>query len=525
MSARFMVFALLALVVVLAMGGVLDVMEVDASQYAAMARDMLHSREWTHLYFRGQDYLDKPPLLFWLAAASYKVFGVHAWSYRLPSMLFACFGAFATYRFARLHHTEAVARTAALMYGSCVAFILMNGDVKTDTMLTASVITAIWLGMAWVEDRRWLHLIGCAVAIALGMLAKGPMGLMAPAMAIGAHVSMKQRFDVLRRWELLLVPAMIGMLLLPMAMGLYEQHGMHGLRFFFWEQSFGRITGENRWKDDSSVLFFTHEILWQLLPWTLFTLLGIWHGAVALWKRRTVPEHASWMGAVLVTGALSFSHFKLPHYIYVVVPLYAVLAARAWHSASGIAALRVHAVLVASLWLLSVVISAWSFPQGAWLFVALLVVAGVAAVLRLRRGGGALAATLLVMVAVAITMNGHVYPSILRYQANAQAGQWAAAQGLGPDRFFAFHQGGTALDFYAGHTVRWHGNTEAARADIRPGVAVYTDPANARELTQGGPQPQRVLSLVNYPVQLLSLDFLHPGRRSRVLEPRVILVF
>ncbi|MDX9750991.1 MAG: glycosyltransferase family 39 protein [Flavobacteriales bacterium] len=525
MSDRSVLIALLALVTVVAMGAVLDVMQVDAAQYAAMSREMLHGSDWGHLHHRGQDYLDKPPLLFWLSALSYKVFGVHAWSYRLPSMLFAFIGLYATHRFARLFHPEAVARTAALMYGSCAAFILMNGDVKTDTMLTASAITATWLGMAWVQGRRMVHLAGCAVAIALGMLAKGPMGLMAPAIAIGGHVLWARRFDVLRRRELLLAPAIVGLLLLPMAMGLYDQHGAHGLRFFFWEQSFGRITGENRWKDDSTVLFFTHEVIWQLLPWTLFTLLGLWQGAVALVKRRPLPEHASWAGAVLVTVALSFSQFKLPHYLYVVVPLYAVLAARAWHAAPAPAWRRAHGVLVALLWTLAMVVTAWSFPQGAWPFVALLVVAGLAAVLHLRRGGGAFAATFTVMIAAMVALNGHIYPSILRYQANAQAGKWAAAQGLGPDRFIGFRQGGTALDFYAGHPVRWYGDAEEVKAAVRPGTAVYTTPEHAHELSGAGLEPRRTLHLDNYPVQLLSLDFLHPGMRENVLEKRVVLVY
>lgn len=520
-----MPLALLTLIAVVALGARLDVMEVDASQYAAMSRDMLHSSDWTHLYHRGQDYLDKPPLLFWLSALAYKVFGVHAWSYRLPSILFAFFGLYSTYRFTRLFHPEPVARTAALMYGSCAAFFLMTGDVKTDTMLTAMVITAIWLGMAWVQERRPVQLLGFAVAIGLGMLAKGPMGLMAPAIAVGGHVLLARRSDVLRRPEWLLVPVVIAAVLAPMLVGLYEQHGMHGVRFFFWEQSFGRITGENRWKDDSSVLFFTHEVLWQLLPWTLFTLVGAWRGAVALVRRQPLVEYASWVGAVVVTAALSLSHFKLPHYLYVVVPLYAVMAAQAWHTHPPAWTRPAHRVLLGLLWLVAVGLTAGAFPHGAWPYVALQCAVGLAALTWIRRGRGELVPTFAVMMAILVALNGHLYPALLRYQANAQVGRWVAEQGLYPDRFFAFRQGGTALDFHAGGTVRWHGDAQAAAADIRPGVAVYTDPDNARELLAHTPPPRRILRLENYPVQLLSIEFLIPQLRPQVVEKRLVLIF
>lgn len=65
-------------------GLMLDVMDVDASQYAAMSLELLSSDNWLHFYYRGAEYLDKPPLLFWLSAISFKLFGVSNWAYKLP---------------------------------------------------------------------------------------------------------------------------------------------------------------------------------------------------------------------------------------------------------------------------------------------------------------------------------------------------------------------------------------------------------------------------------------------------------
>ena len=135
MSSRSVLFHLLAIMVVVALGAGLDVMEVDAAQYAGMSRDMMVSGDVLQLHYRGGDYLDKPPLLFWLSSLSFKLFGVHDWSYRLPSILFAFLGLYATYRFTLLYHAREVAIRAMLMYGCSAAFFLMCNDVRCDTIV------------------------------------------------------------------------------------------------------------------------------------------------------------------------------------------------------------------------------------------------------------------------------------------------------------------------------------------------------------------------------------------------------
>lgn len=522
------------LLLVVALGSVLDVMEVDAAQYAGMARDMLSldhrpaDATWLKLYFRGEDYLDKPPLLFWLSALSFKLFGVSNWSYKLPSILFGFLGVHSTYRFARLYHDPPVARTAAFLFGGSAAFMLMTNDVRTDTILTGSVIAAIWLGAAWMEQRRAIQLVGFAIAVACGMLAKGPMGIMAPALALGGHALLERRWRTLVdvRWLMALI--IIALLLTPMCIGLLEQHGPNGLRFYFWEQSFGRLTGENRWKDDSTVFFFTHELLWQLLPWTAFVLAGLWRSCIAVLRGRTLPEYASVFGAVTVFLALSLSRFKLPHYLYVVLPLFAVMAARAWHDRQPSAWFRLHAALLVVLWMAALLLTTWSFPQGGAPFAALLLLMPVLAYFQWKRSKGRdtlFALSFQLFLAIAVVLNGHFYPNLLRYQANAQAGRWAAAQGHSVHTFYGMQVSGTALDFYAGFPVRWLSNAQEAREVIAPGVAIYTDEQRLSELLEAGLVPRERIDLSNYPVQLLGSDMLDPAQRPAALSRHYLLQY
>ncbi len=56
--------------------------------HAEAAREMVETGDWVTLKINGGfRYLEKAPLMYWLVAASYKVFGVHDWSARLPIAL------------------------------------------------------------------------------------------------------------------------------------------------------------------------------------------------------------------------------------------------------------------------------------------------------------------------------------------------------------------------------------------------------------------------------------------------------
>src|ERR1044072_3053861 len=149
----FWVFILLALLYFSAVR--IDTMDVDASQYAEMSREMMLRGDYLHVYDRGMEYLDKPPFLFWVSSLSMKVFGVNNFGYKLPSILFALWALYALYRLTKLLYGEETGRMAALILGSCQGMFLMTNDVRCDTILMSWVITAIWAIKECEERRKW----------------------------------------------------------------------------------------------------------------------------------------------------------------------------------------------------------------------------------------------------------------------------------------------------------------------------------------------------------------------------------
>ncbi len=318
-------------------------MDIDASQYAEISREMLESDNWLHLYDRGAEYLDKPPFLFWISALGMKIFGMGNFGFKLPSILFALFAIYATYRLARLLYGEATGRMAALIFGTCQGMFLMTNDIRTDTVLMTWVITAVWLIKEWDVNRKLYYLLlGCG-AIAFGMMSKGPIALLVPIFCFGSDWALKREWKKFFRWQYLLGILVIAILLIPMSIGLYQQFDMHpektvnglknvsGLRFFYWSQSFGRITGESPWDNGAGLDFLFTNMLWSFLPWIFLFIPALVMNIRRLIKRkfRLQPEQ-EWIttgGFILAYLALGSSRYQLPHYIFVVFPLAAIMVA------------------------------------------------------------------------------------------------------------------------------------------------------------------------------------------------------
>src|SRR2546430_15852479 len=57
------------------------------SVHAEAAREMLVGHDWVTLHVNGIRYFEKPPLMYWAVATSFRLFGVHEWSARFPIAL------------------------------------------------------------------------------------------------------------------------------------------------------------------------------------------------------------------------------------------------------------------------------------------------------------------------------------------------------------------------------------------------------------------------------------------------------
>ncbi|MDX1912771.1 MAG: glycosyltransferase family 39 protein [Saprospiraceae bacterium] len=532
------------LAIVLLRGLFLDVMDVDASQYASISMEMLQNGRWLQVQHRGADYLDKPPLLFWLSAGSFGLFGLSNWAYKLPSFLAALAGVWATYRFTLLYYDAKTAHRAAFVLASSLGFVLLCNDVRTDTLLLGFSACAVWQLAEYLEFKRWKNLLAGFVCIGMAMLAKGPIGLVMPALAVGSHLLWRRDWRGIFQWQWLVGLLATTLVLLPMCWGLWQQfdlhpeklvnerHGVSGLRFYFWEQSFGRITGENVWKNDTSGFYFVHVYLWAFLPWCLLlpgALLQSIRQKVTRFWLPGANEAYSLGGFLLTFIALSQSQYKLPHYIFITLPWAAVLVAARLQTVEK---MRWAALYVAGGAALSIAFITLFYVFPGHFFMQVITIAGTTVLLwRILRQPFPAQADVLVQRGVAVALifgvvlNFHFYPCLLPYQSTTQVAAFARSKNIPPEKMYFFRRGGHALDFYNSDILESIGAPEEAaqKARERGEIWIFTTTEGKMELENAGLQLQMEGRFPDFHVSLLKPKFLNPDTRSEVLREMYLL--
>jgi 4-amino-4-deoxy-L-arabinose transferase-like glycosyltransferase len=540
----FLAFTSLAIVYFFNM--FVDIMDIDAAQYASISMEMLQNGSYLEVFHRGADYLDKPPMLFWLSSISLGVFGINSFAYKLPAILVLILGIYSTYRFTLLWYDRKKALFAALILATTQAYFLMTNDVRTDGMLTGFVIFSVWQLSLFLRYGRWKNLVLGSIGVAFAMMTKGPLGIVLVAFAIGGDLLLKREWKNIFKWQWLVFLGIIALLLIPMTYGLYMQFDLHpekevyglkgpsGVRFFYWTQSFGRITGENYWKNDAGFFFFFHTILWDFQPWIFFLIPALFKRFRTLILSRlriaSNVEFMSFFGFVLGFLALSKSGFKLPHYIFPLFPFAAIFTADFIASLTANKLNRRVAAFQFGFLHLFFIISAISFiyffsPETLLLpiIVASLLLFYWITFIGLRDLSEKIVlSTVVAMFSFGLVLSSYFYPHVLKYQAASQVGKEISARQIPEDAFYLFGVHAHSLDFYAKRISPWADYNNMK--NYPEGTIVYTDQKGMEELcAEDGPGYKILKSYDDYYVTAMSFEFLLKDSRSSVLSKKYLV--
>lgn len=526
----------------------IPLMDIDASQYASISREMLERNSYLQVFDLGKDYLDKPPMLFWLSAISMKLFGVYDWTYRLPSFFLLLSAIYATYRFTLLFYQKEIAQLSAMVLASSQAVFLMAHDVRTDTMLMGWVMLSIWQLAEWFKFNRWSNCIIGFVFIAFGMMTKGPIALMVPGFAFVSHFVMQRNWKQFFRWEYLIGILIIAIMLIPMSNGLYQQYDLHpgklinnvpiksGLRFYYWTQSFGRYTGENVYHEMSYFTFLFENMLWSFLPWIVFFLIGLFFSFKELIKQKLKlsnnQEFISTGGFVLTYCILAKSQAQLPHYIFVVFPLAAITTARILYSLFFTDQLikwrkplvLFHIIIFTLIWL--VIIGLMWFPfKEIPIIVPLLTICGFIVFvwsLVFKKWGvpSIIHSSFFTIIGVNIFLNIAFYPNLLKYQMGNDAAEFINSQKLNKNTVFQYgFSNSNALHFYGKHVFDNISNAK----DLNGTQIIITNKDSASVINRLFPQSKIIHEGNHFAVSLLTAIFLNPATRNTEMPKYVII--
>lgn len=541
------IFYIVLCIIIYILGSLfIPLMEIDSVQYANISREMLQNKSFLQIFDQGKDYLDKPPLLFWLSSLSMYLFGLNDFAFRLPSILMAILAIYSTYKFTLLYYSNEIAALAALVLASTQAMFLITHDVRTDTMLMAWVMLAIWQFAFWLNNRKWSSLIIAFTAVAFGMMTKGPIALMVPIFSFAPHLIMHRNFKMLFRWEYLVGIGIIIILLIPMDIGLYQQFDLHpekvmyektgtsGLRFFYWTQSFGRITGESVWHENDDFFFLFQNLLWGFLPWTLFLIFGLISECTKIIRTKfTLNKNEEWIvlpGFLITYTALGISNYQLPHYIYVVLPFTAIIAAKSLHSLvinwenrifkNIINCINIFIyILILSILL---VLLLFTFNTNIYLVIASLSVMGIFFLIVMVKKTEAIPRViqfaLFTIVTTNLLLTIFFYPKLLEYQLGNEVSKVIRQKNIDKNNFYLYQvYYERSLDFYSNYSFQNIENLDSLKTNDY--VLIKNELINQELLTNFN----KIERISTFHVSTLNAEFLNPKTRDSALTIYAIL--
>jgi 4-amino-4-deoxy-L-arabinose transferase-like glycosyltransferase len=517
-----------------------DIMEIDSAHYAEMAREMKDTGSFLELKNRTvDDYLDKPPLIFWLSSLMFTLFGTSGFTFRLPAILASLLGFYSVFRFTKLHYGLESGLLAGMILLSSQAYFLYNQNFLTDTLLANFAIFSVWQLSEYLVKRKWYFFLGAFFGLAMAMLSKGPLGLMVPVCGFAVHLIYRREWSNIFRWEWLIGLVVILVILSPMMIGLYRQFGRTGLQFFFWTQSFGRLTGQSHWHNDSTPFFFVHTILWFLLPWSFLFLYGFLQNLFSMSRfskyTEKVPELITTGGFLLSFLALSASRYKLPQYVLVLLPFAAVIASSAFIKLTGTPGVLVKKKIIIGLHHLisavylagAIAVISFFFPQKnpiPWLILTVGVITFLYLLLSPKTVRYRLVFPIAVIAVIAnLVLALYFYPGLMKYQPGKQmAADFLIIHPEPAGHLYGFRYHSPALDFHLGYAPPVINERKLERLLAKQGqVWIVTDNNGKNQLTNRLVATQKVFE--HYPVQALTIKFLNHNTRDEVLGSTFLL--
>jgi 4-amino-4-deoxy-L-arabinose transferase-like glycosyltransferase len=293
----------------------------DEGTRALVAREIYRTGNWLYPTVWGEPYLNKPPLMDWLIALSYKLWGVGEFSTRLPGAVSSACGVPLLYLVGREVFRERLpAVLGAGVYLTLLPVVRHGRLAMLDGMVVSFFLLLLLFLLKCRQDRRW----AVGVGLCLGAIAFTKGLLVVPLGAIAFGFLLADRQLALLGSPYFWLGIFLGNLpMLAWYAAQWQHYGTSFLQVHFQAQGLERVSQAVEGHSNPP-WFYLLELLKYTLPWLVF-----WPGGLYLaWQKR----HTSWGALVLIgtvgyLGVISLMKTKLPWYIMPLYPFFALAVA------------------------------------------------------------------------------------------------------------------------------------------------------------------------------------------------------
>jgi 4-amino-4-deoxy-L-arabinose transferase-like glycosyltransferase len=297
------------------------------SYFAFGSRLMIEQGNWLTPHAPDELALNKPPLTYWLIGFSYKLFGTNYGSSRLPSVLAALLVLALVYVLSIRFGGKRVGLISVAMLASSPLFLSFARMAMSDMLLTFCVTASLAVFIFTLSEQgsnpKALVLLGY-VALALGVLAKGPVAVVLVAAPIALEIIFRRKRADLKTLRLLPGSFLFLLITAPYFLIVYATAGAEPLRFFFLGENLQRFTGSLYGASGRSVGYLCVAFFGNFAPWSILVFVALWFN----WRGREANAHPSrlihlWFGVTIVL--FSLSSFKVDYYLLPAMPAAALI--------------------------------------------------------------------------------------------------------------------------------------------------------------------------------------------------------
>jgi 4-amino-4-deoxy-L-arabinose transferase-like glycosyltransferase len=312
----------------------LDDDDVDAA-HAMVSQEMLQRNDFVVPYMDGVRYLIRPPMHFWMVAASYKLLGESEFATRLPLSLAMVGMVLLTFEFGRRFFSQRAGFYGALAVGTSLGMFIF-----TRIMIPEAIYALAFEGIFYLFLRSWTGSLdprvgywGASVLCAIAVLTRALIGLLFPVAAIAAFITMTRGWHRWRELRLFSSSAIFLAIAAPW-------HILAGLRTpgFFWayfiNEHINRALGTRLPHDYGAVplwIWWSAHLVW-LFPWSFFFPLALRKLPISprTWREPMGPAEQArlllfvWAGVILLFFTLE-SGSRMEYYSFGAWPAISLL--------------------------------------------------------------------------------------------------------------------------------------------------------------------------------------------------------
>lgn len=315
--------------------GSTTVIDYDEGVYAEVSREMYLASEPVIPTLNGEDFFEKPPMLYWSQMLGYKLFGINALGARAINGLCALATVLILFFSARIPLGSRTAFNSSLILGSSFLFVYLSRVAMTDMLLTMFLticLVSSWYGVERSikgQNGHFLFWFGC-LAAGGAMLSKGAVGAFFPVITAVIYLISINRIGLLfkKNWLLpgTLILVMVGFSWY-LLLGFLHPEGFGFMKDLFLKHHIGRFSSAMEGHSGPFYYYFI-VLLIGFLPWFSYLPVAAIHAPVV-----SSQEPASRFVRLFVIFSIivfiffSFAATKLPNYILPVLPGLALITA------------------------------------------------------------------------------------------------------------------------------------------------------------------------------------------------------